>query len=282
LAIFKYSCLFACLLAFCPSANAGLFAPGAGQSGSTAIFKDDPQFVEWATGISVSRGPMEIDDSSLGTASYGAPENAIGKVKGTNSGVVSLGDGGSATLTFSTPITNGPGFDFAVFENADPEAYLELAFVEVSSNGTDFFRFPSISSTPTSSQVGGFGTLDPTDIYDLAGKYKLNYGTPFDLEELAGVSSLLNVNAVTHVRVVDVVGCTQDAYASHDSQGHAVNDPWPTPVAAGGFDLSGVGVINEVPEPAMVANIFLLAAVGAACAAFRGRYLTAYVMKHFS
>jgi hypothetical protein len=281
LAIFKYSCLFACLLAFCPSANAGLFAPGAGQSGSTAIFKDDSRFVEWAAGISVSRGPMEIDDSSLGAASYGAPEDAVGKVKGVNTKVVSLGDGGSATLTFSNPIANGPGFDFAVFENADPEAYLELAFVEVSSNGTDFFRFPSISSTPTSSQVGGFGTLDPTDIYNLAGKYKLNYGTPFDLSELAGASSLLNVNAVTHVRVVDVVGCTQDAYASRDSQGNAVNDPWPTPFASGGFDLAGVGVINEVPEPGMVANIFLLAVIGALCVAFRGRQLTAFIVQIF-
>ncbi|MFN6048554.1 MAG: T9SS C-terminal target domain-containing protein, partial [Bacteroidota bacterium] len=49
-----------------------------------------------------------------------------------SNGVVSLGDGGIATLTFDPPITNGDGFDFAVFENTFLDTFLELAFVEVS------------------------------------------------------------------------------------------------------------------------------------------------------
>ena len=36
-----------------------------------------------------------------------------------------VGDGGSAILTFDTPIANGPGFDFAVFENGFSDTFLE-------------------------------------------------------------------------------------------------------------------------------------------------------------
>ena len=82
----------------------------------------------------------------------------------------------------------------------------------------------------------------------MAGNYRAGYGTPFDLDELAGTPGL-NVNAVTQVRVVDVVGCIQDAYCTHDSLGNKINDPWPTDFSSSGFDLNGVGVINVVPEP---------------------------------
>ncbi|MEZ4549679.1 MAG: hypothetical protein R2874_04140 [Desulfobacterales bacterium] len=51
---------------------------------------------------------------------------------------VVLGRGGSIILTFDPPVENGEGWDFAVFENSFNDFNLELAFVEVSSNGTDF------------------------------------------------------------------------------------------------------------------------------------------------
>jgi hypothetical protein len=236
------------------TAWAGPFAPAAGQSGSTAIACSDPQFVEWASGISLQRGPMDISNPGAGLASYGQPQDALGPATtSATSHVVSFGDGGSATLSFDRPITNGPGSDFAVFENGVTDTYLELAFVEVSSDGKNFFPFPSVSLTQTTTQVGAFGTLDPTNLYDLAGKYRVGYGTPFDLSELDGVSPLLDINAVTEVKLVDVVGSIQDAYASYDSQGHKINDPWTTPFASSGFDLTGVGVINVVPEPGSIA-----------------------------
>jgi len=228
----------------CSPAAAGPYAPAAGQPGSTAIFKDDPAFIAWATGALVLRGWQQIDTPSLGYASYGTPAMALGKAAGTAEDCVSLGDGGQATLTFANPVTNGSGPDFAVFENSFSDTFLELGFVEVSSDGTNFFRFPAVSLTPTDTQVDSFGTLDPTNINNLAGKYRAGYGTPFDLQGLAGVSPLLDVNAVTHVRIVDVVGCVQDAYASYDSQNHKVNDPWPTPFAYSGFDLDAVGVLQ--------------------------------------
>ena len=58
---------------------------------------------------------------------------------------VALGQGGTATLTFAQPITNGPGYDFAVFGNGFSDGHPEWvkpAFVEVSSDGVNFFRFP--------------------------------------------------------------------------------------------------------------------------------------------
>jgi hypothetical protein len=45
--------------------------------------------------------------------------------------------------------------------------------------------------------------------------------------------------------VVDVVGCIQDEYARYDSQGHKINDPFPTPFDTGGFDLDAVGLIHD-------------------------------------
>ncbi len=238
-------------------AFAGPYAPPAGQAGSTAIYKDDPSFVCWASGCDVVRGPMDISNPSNGYASYGSADKALGKAVGDSYDVVSLGDGGYATLTFGAPIYDGPGYDFAVFENSFSDTYLELAFVEVSSNGTDFFRFPAVSLTQTDTQVGGFGSLDATNIHNLAGKYRQGYGTPFDLSDLAGTDGL-DINDVRYVRVVDVVGCIQDAYCTYDSQGHKINDPYPTVFESGGFDLDAVGVVHQLPEPTSIIMLMLM------------------------
>ncbi len=228
-----------------PLCLAGPYAPSAGEPNSTAISKDDPNFVAWATGVTIQRGYVDINEPGLGYVSYGNDSNALGKAEGDSYDVISLGDGGTATVTFEYPITNGPGYDFAVFENSFSKDFLELAFVEVSSDGNNFFRFNSVSLTPTNTQVGSFGTLDTTNLHNLAGKYCQGYGTPFDLEELADVNSLLDINFITHVRIIDVVGCIEDEYASYDSLGNKINDPWPTPFSTGGFDLDAVGVIHE-------------------------------------
>lgn len=219
------------------------FPPPAGQPGTTAIAADSSAFVAWATACTVVRGPQDISDPELGLATVGDESSAIGPAL--TNGVVSLGDGGMATLTFALPITNGPGWDFAVFENSFSDTYLELGFVEVSSNGVDFFRFPATSLTQATIQVDGFGASDATQINNLAGKYRGGFGTPFDLEELLGAPGL-DVNNVTHVRIIDVVGCIQDAYATYDHLGNKVNDPWSTPFASSGFDLDAVGVINQL------------------------------------
>jgi hypothetical protein len=219
------------------------FAPIAGQPGSTAIYKDSSILLAWATQCTVERGLMDISQPSLGIATAGSANSAVGAAG--DGLIVSLGDGGKATLTFEYPIKNGLGADFAIFENSFNPTFLELAFVEVSSDGLNFVRFPAISNTDTSVQVGSFGSVDARHLYNLAGKYRANHGTPFDLEELIADSLILNVNAVTHVRLVDAVGCIQDAYATRDSRGVKVNDPWSTPFSSSGFDLDAVGVIHQ-------------------------------------
>jgi hypothetical protein len=222
----------------------GQFAPPAGQTGTTAMHADSSAFIGWATNCVVQRGPMDITDPTLGFASAGDPAFAIGNASGT--GVVSLGDGGVATLTFALPIVNGPGPDFAVFENAFLDTFLELAFVEVSSDGQKFVRFPATSLTPAEPQIDGFGAVDATKIHNLAGKYRVFYGTPFDLEDLRD-SIGIDIQKITHVRIVDVIGCIQPAFASFDAGGRIINDPWNTPFPSSGFDLDAVGVIHHAP-----------------------------------
>ena len=43
---------------------------------------------------------------------------------------------------------------------------------------------------------------------------------------------------------MDVVGCVAPRYATRDSRGHIINDPYPTPFHSSGFDLDGVCVLN--------------------------------------
>ena len=231
-----------------PLLSVAQFAPPAGQEGTTAMHADSSAFVAWATGCVVERGPMRIDKPEQGLASYGVDADGIGFPDG--QGLVSLGDGGNAVVTFASPICNGPGPDFAVFENPLENAqqpgffFLELGFVEVSSDGVNYFRFPAVSLVPETPQVGGFGCVEPQLVHNLAGKYAPMYGTPFDLDELEDDPALDKDN-ITHVRIVDVVGNINPEYATYDSQGHVVNDPWPTPFASSGFDLDAVGVIHD-------------------------------------
>lgn len=232
-----------------PLLSVAQFAPPAGQEGTTAIHADSSAFVAWATGCVVERGPMQIDKPENGVASYGVDADGIGKPDGQL--LVSLGDGGNAVLTFDSPIYDGPGPDFAVFENPIENAqqpgfyFLELGFVEVSSDGENYVRFPAISYIPETPQVGSFGCVEPKLIHNLAGKYAPLYGTPFDLEELPD-DDRLDKNRITHVRIVDVVGTIDPNYATYDSEGHIVNDPWPTPFGSSGFDLDAVGVIHDL------------------------------------
>ncbi len=215
------------------------YAPPAGQPGTTAIHADSNVFIGWASDCVIERGPVDISNPQLGDASYGSVENATGKA---DNGVISLGDGGIATLTFETPLANGDGWDFAVFENSFSDSFLELAFVEVSSNGTDFFRFESVSLTDETLQVGTFDTTDARNIYNLAGKYRAFYGTPFDLSQLEG-STGLDINNIVSIRIIDVVGSIDADFATYDSEGRIINDPWPTPFESSGFDLDAIGVI---------------------------------------
>ncbi len=233
------------------SVLAQTFAPSVGIPGSTAVDKDSSVFLNWASSCTITRGYQDISDPSLGFTSVGDSSMAIGKAM--ENGVISLGDGGIAICSFAHPITNGPGFDFAVFENSFDDQFLELAFVEVSSDGSHFFRFCATSLSDTMVQTPGFGYTDATKLNNLAGKYRGGYGTPFDLEELKGISGL-NINNITHVKIIDVVGSISRPYATYDAFKHKINEPWPTPYPSGGFDLDAIGVMHQSTITGLTSN----------------------------
>ena len=216
------------------------YAPQAGTPGSTAIYKGSTSFTAWATDIRVVRGFQNIQLPGLGLASSGVPENAIGYPDGN---VVSLGDKGYAVATFEHPIRDGQGYDFAVFENGSV-GYLELATVAVSSDGVNYYMFPSHSLTQTHTQLGTFDTPVAQNLHNLAGKYIGDYGTPFDLSDIQN-APLLDKQAVRFVKITDVCGSLNPVYATYDSYGNKINDSFPTPFPSGGFDLQAVGVIHE-------------------------------------
>ena len=240
-------------LIYCCSLKAQTYAPGAGQSGTTAMYKDSSAFINWVQKTTIIRGYQDLSNIQLGYASVGDSSSATG-IAGSN-GIVSLGDGGFAVCTFQYPIKNDLGYDFAVFENSFDDTFLELAFVEVSSDGINFFRFPSHSLTDTVTQTGSFDPTDAAKLNNLAGKYRGTYGTPFDLEELANTTNL-NINAITHVKVIDVVGSINPLYARRDSYQNKINDPWPTPFASSGFDLDAIGVIHQNTSVGIKENNF--------------------------
>lgn len=223
--------------------NLNRFCGIVGTEGCTAIHYQDSKIKNWATTCTVERGYMDIATAES-PVSFGTETNAIGAASETTTNAISLGDGGYAILTFEKPIANGEGFDFAVYENSFNDYFLELAFVEVSSDGVNFVRFPATSLTPTNQQVRGDGTIDATNINNLAGKYRVGWGTPFDLDELRD-SANIDINNITHVKIIDVVGTINPEYATYDAFGNIVNDPYPTNFASGGFDLTGVCVLNE-------------------------------------
>ena len=258
-------------------ALAGSYPLAGGQTGSPAIAASSSSIVEWASGATIVRGlrdvanPTEYSTNPNAAVNYaffggsdGASTAAGASPSNNNAPIgmppqpqpttyaVALGQNGTATLTFNTPITNGPGYDFAVFGNGFSSGpsleWVKPALVAVSSDGVNFFQFPSVSQTPTTTQVGSFGELDPTNLYDIAGKDPAGWGTPFDLAELATVSPLLNVNDITEVRILSVAGTINSMHASHDSTGNIINSPYPAMATAGseGFDLAGVGVLNEL------------------------------------
>lgn len=234
--ILKLSCFFYTQNLF------SQFAPGPDQLNTSAIFRNDASISFWADSVFLKRSWQNISDTSIGKTTVGVAEDALGK---SDAKFVSLGDAGEAILHFPFPIYNEIGNDFAVFENGfsqnGDEAnfyFMELATVEVSENGIDFIAFESTSNIDTNVQVGSFSTTNCTKVNNLAGKYPLHYGTPFDLEEL-GLDSIISI------KIVDVVGSINTLYASFDSQGNKINDPFPTPFPSSGFDLNAIAALNQ-------------------------------------
>lgn len=246
----------------------------------------NPLFRGWAMAV-VEYAPAD----EVWSGPWNDPTKALGPATGNNFDIVSLGDlsrqeidqgspGGHITLAFGdraagTAIRNGGGYDFVVFENAfvsqsttalgslQGQMLAELAYVEVSSNGRDFVRFPCVSLTPDA--VGRYGTINVGNIHNLAGKHPnanvVCTGTPFDLDDLANhadvVSGRVDLNDIGYIQITDVPGsgdffddatrlldpAMQPAWTDY-AVAHPIYDMWPTQ-GSGGFDLEAVGVLHE-------------------------------------
>ena len=219
------------------------------------VDKNSPDLIAWATGW---------EDYSVGShvdAEWRTPEKALGPAVGDSFDIVSLGRGGQITMTFEKGFGNGDGWDFTVFENAFNDTFLELGWVEVSTDGICFVRFDNVSLTIDDEQ--GNESIDYTEIHGLAGKYRQGWGTPFDLDDLAYKTDVIlgkvNLNRIYYVRIVDIVG--DGTYMENRPPGWGENgpiyDPYPT-VGSAGFDLDAVGVRYEAKNKAMPGILLLL------------------------
>ena len=240
----------------------------------------NPIFRGWATGV-VSYSPTSGVDSQWADAN-----KALGAATGVHTDIVSLGDleangindgcePGQITLTFSETIRDVNGYDFVIFENGfisdydtsggsvTGEMFAELGYVEVSSDGNNFARFPAVSLT--AGAVGSYGTLEISNVLRFVGKHPnaggVCTGTPFDLNDIAGdpcvVSGVVDINDVQYVRIVDIPGSgdfNDEAVKHIDPNSwpdwgnfdanHPVYDAWVT-WGSGGIDLEAVGVLRE-------------------------------------
>jgi hypothetical protein len=185
------------------------------------------------------------------------PANALGAPGGATA-VHSLGIGGDLTLGFAVPIANGPGADFLVGENPFRlagswwQTFAETMFVEVSSDGLQFARFPArYFGLPV--PPGPFGTVPVGAYGNLAGQHPVLAGAAgidaqdvvdaggdaFDLADLAGhplvLGGGLDLGSITHVRLVDV-----QSGLSLDSAGVPIFDP-----GSGSADVDCVTVIHQ-------------------------------------
>lgn len=180
------------------------------------------------------------------------PPNLLGAPDG---GVNSLGIGGHATVGFDVTLTDGPGADFIVSENAFfsggvGSSFAEMMFVEVSSNGVDFARIPNAYTGPPVSP-GGFGVVNVGLYEGMAGATPVNLsaadpqdvvdagGDAIDLADLYShslvQSGLVDLNAITEVRLVDV----RDGI-DRDTFGRLIHDP-----GSGSADADSVTVIHH-------------------------------------
>ncbi len=189
------------------------------------------------------------------------PGNALGAASGLGSSngsshVHSLGVSGYLALGFGVTLVDGPGADFIVAENpftiSVGQVYAELMFVEVSSNGADFARFPSkffvgngsSFAINTVGYVSGLAgqtpvfanptnvNVDPQDLVEAG-------GDAFDLADLRThplvISGAVVLNGIAQVRLVDVV-----SGQSVDSRGRVILDP-----SSGSADVDAVTVIHH-------------------------------------
>lgn len=218
----------------------------------------------WADVVVAFQPTSSGSPEELASSALGRPDNSfvsLGELDATQ--IANSESPGSITLSLPYAIANGDGWDFAVFENAgqfftDPLIYAELAYVEVSSNGKDFVRFPATSLNvepgmgTTDTEITtvferDFAGVNTTNISNLAGFHPAEIGTGFDLSDLveSATSIDIDLDSIGYIRIVDVPG--NGTFL--DAEGRGILDAWPSAAPSGGFDVDAVGTRYPVPEP---------------------------------
>ncbi len=224
----------------------------------------------------------EFPNDDAAQKALGGPRGE-GEWGGNSLDVCTLGNGGSIELGFEGAryIFDGPGPDFIVFENAfqtldtqppnDPTGlyFAELMFVEVSTDGEVFARFPAFT-TNTEPVHAGLDGLDAAQYSGFAGVHPVYAnvdtnaidpfdpsaagGDAFDLANLAThplvLSGAVDLNRINRVRLVDIIG---DGSVPDDA-GNPIYDVYRyagDPLVINGADVDALAVINgaAVPEP---------------------------------
>lgn len=216
----------------------------------------------WSGAVLPAQSPfasLVVSSNTNGNAGGGIfdPSNALGAPLGSTH-VHSLGNGGELTLEFVPPIVDLPGADLIVAENPfrlagnETSTFAEVAFVEVSSNGIDFVRFPArYFGAP--SWPGAFGTVPVGAYGNLAGQTPTLATTPgadprdlveaggdaFDLGDLLFeplvVGGLVDLQAIRYVRLVDV-----PSGLAVDSVGTTIFD-----AGSGSADIDAVTAVHQ-------------------------------------
>ncbi|HKY63467.1 MAG TPA: hypothetical protein VJR29_08620, partial [bacterium] len=179
------------------------------------------QVVSFTPGAGAGLGADQLPGIVLG------PPQGSGLLQGSLD-VLSLGAGGVIVLKSATPILNGTGADFIVFENAfyangNPQApFAEPGEIAVSQDGSQFFAFDCAATDVAGGYPGCAGIhpvlanpelndLDPTDPAEAG-------GDAFDLSELG-------LDWASYIRIRDL--------SSSGSGGNA------------GFDLDAVSIVHQ-------------------------------------
>ncbi len=237
--------LFASVLVCALLLNVGCAGGGAasglneGDDSSDRMSVDAGSVVRWLQTL----GPGGYAPGT-GADTYTDP-TVLGPATAVTTDVVVLGRGGAITLDLETPISEGEGAELAVWENGiavDNRLFAELAYVEVSSDGVVFARFPV--ACENDQKVSAYGSLDTALYSGFAGLHEAGTGTAFDLGKLASLPAVtdghVDLGAIRYVRIVDVIGDGSET----DGEGRPIYDPYPTSGTAG-FDLNAVGVLTS-------------------------------------
>ncbi|RKG80410.1 cell surface protein [Corallococcus terminator] len=182
------------------------------------------RIVSFAPGAAAGFGQGQLPNIVLG-----APQGA-----GAGSGsldVLSLGNSGVIVLEFTDiAVTDGPGVDLLVFENAflrpSGRPFAETGVVAVSDDGVTWSEFPCASANAAGNFPGCAGV---TPVYSSPG----NGISPTDPAVAGGDGFDLAAVGLTRARFVRIRDSGANGYAG----------------TSGGFDLDAVAVVNGVQLP---------------------------------